>query len=193
MSQFVHHRFTIKTTVHDRDLKMWAVEKAVEVGMPNFKASSHFISSFKKHHKIGSRHVTHAVTKRNLFPELSLQTTIDEFRKDLNKLIEQNKYEQSWILNTDQSAFQYEMTSKRTMHIKGAKNVESSVISKNKTKHSYTIQMTISADGHFVGPLLIILQEQKGIFGPQISKQLAETPHTNFLIKAPKRGKAQKN
>lgn len=191
-SQFFHHRAELKVAVHDRDLKMWAMEKAFELGLHHFKACSKFILTFKNENKITSRKVTHIVTKRDLFPDISLQPLIDDFRCNLKKMIEQRKCKLSNILNTDQSGFNYEIVSNRTLDMTGNKNVDMSVISKNKTTHSYTIQMTISAAGTFVGPLLIITQETKGMFGPKVKQNLQNIPSPNLLIRCSKSGKSTK-
>jgi hypothetical protein len=191
-SQFQHYRQQLKATLHDRDLKMWAIDKAFDVGLPEFKACSTFIQDFKHSHNIRSRKVTHTVTKVNLFPELSLQPIIDEFRKDFATFINQNNCAMTSILNTDQSGFEYEIVSKRTLDMKGSRNVDASIISKNKTTHSYTVQMTINAGGKFVGPLLIVTQESEGVFGPIVKKRLQELSNPNILIRCSKSGKTSK-
>lgn len=190
--QFIHYRRQLKLSIHDRHLKTWAINKAFDIGMPSFKASRCFLSNFKAEHKIKGRKVTHIVTQKNLFPQLSLQPLMDNFRDDLTKMIQQNKYALHNIVNTDQSGFQYEMSPKRTLDFIGAKNVESSVKNKNKTTHSYTVQMTIAADGRPVGPLLIILQEQKGVFGKTIQSKLQTMSPQNIIIKCSKSGKSTK-
>ena len=63
----------------------WPMDKAFEVGIPNFKASSHFILDLKNEYKITSRRITHLVTKRNVLPEISLQPIIEEFRDNFLK------------------------------------------------------------------------------------------------------------
>lgn len=191
-SQFRHHRTQLKVTIHDRDLALWAMDKAFEVGIPNFKASSHFIVDFKNKYKITSRRITHLVTKRNLFPEVSLQPIIDEFRDNFQKMVNQRKCQLSCIMNTDQSGFNYEIVSKRTLDIRGSKTVDATVIAKNKTTHSYTIQMTINAAGKFVGPLFIVLQESKGEFGPIVMQKVAKLSTPHLFIRCSTSGKSTK-
>ena len=86
-SQFRHYRTQVKASIHDRGLAMLTTDKAFEVGIPNFKSSKHFILGFKNEHKTTSRRTTHLVTKRNLFPEISLQPIIGEFWDTFQKMV----------------------------------------------------------------------------------------------------------
>ena len=81
--EFVKHRQQFRVTVHDRDLRMRAVDKTVDLGLDSFKASQRFIAYFEREHKIKSCKVTHTVTRKDLFPELTLQPKIDTFRRDI--------------------------------------------------------------------------------------------------------------
>lgn len=67
----------------------------------------------------------------------------------------------------------------RTLEYKGTKKVETVVQSVDATTHSYTIQPIISCDGEFLSPLLIVLQEVKGMFGPIIKKNLFTSPNVS--------------
>jgi len=58
----------------------------------------------------------------------------------------------------------------RTLFQNGATKVEIPAQSVNSTTHSYTMQPLISCDGRLVGPLLIVLPEKNGEFGPRVKE-----------------------
>ena len=94
------------------------------------------------------------------------------------------------VLNTDQSGFNYEMKSNRTLSFKGEKVTHGAVKSKNASTHSYTIQPTISMAGTLVGKLFICLQEPKGVFGKVVKSNLFCAP--NVILVSSKSGKLTK-
>jgi len=57
--------------------------------------------------------------------------------------------------------------------------------------HSYTIQPLISASGSILSPLLIILQEKDGKFGPRVESHLFKAD--NVLVLASNSGKMTTN
>ena len=79
-SQFRYHRMQLKVNIYDRHFVIQAMDKAFEVDVINFKASSHSTFDFKNVYKIRTRRMTHQATISNLFLEISLQPVIDEFR-----------------------------------------------------------------------------------------------------------------
>ncbi|EFN76473.1 hypothetical protein EAI_05548, partial [Harpegnathos saltator] len=91
------------------------------------------------------------------------------------------------IYTSDQSKFQLELHTGRTLVQNGTKKIESIVQSVSVTTHSYTIQPTISADGKLLSPLLIVLKEPTGTFGPGVRENLFNAP--NIFVMASKSGK----
>ena len=138
------------------------MDKAFKMSIPNFKASSKFNLDFKNEYKITSRPKTHLVIKRNLLPEISLQTITEEFWDNFQKIAYEHNFQLSCIMITDQSGFNYEIVSERTQDFRNLKTVDAAAIDKNETTHSYTIQMTINTARKFVGPLFLVLQDSKG-------------------------------
>ena len=68
-----------------------------------------------------------------------------------------------------QSGFEKEMRSGRTLAIKGVKDVKIVVQNINATRHSYTIQPTVSMTGRLLSKFLLILKETTGSeFGPNV-------------------------
>ena len=68
------------------------------------------------------------------------------------------------------------------MEEQGVKSVTTVAQSVNATTHSYTIQPTVSASGELIGPLLIVLQETDGVFGPLVQESMFKPD--NLLILA---------
>jgi hypothetical protein len=99
-------------------------------------------------------------------------------------------YLPSQIFNSDQSGFNYEIHSGRTLDFVGVKSVEGVVQSISSTTHSYTIQPTISADGNLLSPLFVALQEPDGKFGPRVEENLFQAP--NIYVTASRSGKLTK-
>lgn len=92
--------------------------------------------------------------------------------------------------NADQSGFQYELHSTRSLDIKGEKKIERLVQSKNSTSHSFTIMPTMSADGILKSPLYIVLQETSNEFGPIVRETMIRPE--NLKISCSKSGKMGK-
>lgn len=191
ISKFTHDKFTAAVElgfmVHDIDLKRWALQAQEEIGNlnPIFVASHSWVSRFKKSHRIVSRKVTKFITRRTLEDSVNLQKTSDDFLKTVKPLIEQFGSEN--IYNSDQSGFQLEIHSGRSLSHQGVKTVERVVQSVSSTTHSYTIQPIISCSGNLLSPLFIVLKEADGRFGPRVEENLFRP--TNVVVKASKSGK----
>ena len=93
------------------------------------------------------------------------------------------------IWNTDQSGFEYEMTSARTISIKGEKETLALVQNKNATTHSYSIQAFINSNGYCAKKLFIVLQEKGGKFGPLVKERMQTYMPPNVVVKCSSSGK----
>lgn len=173
--------------IHDIDLQKWALQAQKEIGHEDvrFKASHHWLWKFKKSHRIVSRKINKFVTRKTIENEQEIRTKADKFVNEVKSYIE--KYGTQNVYNADQSGFQFEIHSGRTLTVEGTKQVECVVESVSSTTHSYTIQPTINAEGKLLSPLFIILKETKGEFGPIVEKNLFR-PDNVFLV-ASKSGK----
>ncbi|XP_071581536.1 uncharacterized protein [Temnothorax nylanderi] len=191
ISQVTHDKFTTAVEsgfmVHNIDLKRWALQAQKEIGNlnPIFKASPSWIARFKKSHRIVSRKVTKFVTRKTLEDSVDLQKTANDFLETVKPLIEQFGSEN--IYNSDQSGFQLEIHSGRSLDNQGVKTVERVVQSVSSTTHSYTIQPIISCNGKLLSPLFIVLKEVTGRFGPRVEENLFKP--RNVIVKASKSGK----
>lgn len=145
-------------SVHDIDLKRWALSKARELGDVSFATSDHWIKSFKHRHGIVSRKITKLTTTRDKDSEKTISKTVDDFLNYSQSII--SKYSSDRVFNTDQSGLQLEVFSNRTMSYKGEKMTVAAVRSTNNTTHSYTVQPMITMSGTVVGPLFLCLKEE---------------------------------
>jgi len=191
ISKFTYDKFTAAVEsgfmVHDIDIKRWALQAQEEIGNlnPIFQASYSWVSRFKKTHRIVSRKVTNFVTRRTLEDSVDLQKTTDDFLNTVKPLIEQFGSEN--VYNSDQSGFQLEIHSGRSLSHQGIRKVQRVVQSLASTTHSYTIQPIISCDGNLLSPLFIVLKEANGRFGPRVEENLFRP--TNVIVKASQSGK----
>lgn len=74
------------------------------------------------------------------------------------------------MYNFNQSGFNLEAHADRILSVKRSLKVECFAQSLNSLTHNYTIQPIITADGILKSPLLIVLQETNGEFGPIVEK-----------------------
>ena len=189
---YVHEEFKKakrkRLIVHDIDLKRWALRKANEINFCEFTASNKWIWKFKKTYKIVSRKITKFVTLKSFNEQYNIEKNANEFIQNCKPYFDKLPLNQ--ILNSDQSGFNLEIHSGRTLEYKGTKKVECQVQSQSSMTHSYTIQPTISADGELLSPLYMVLQEKDGKFGVGIQAKM-KIPN-NICVSASKSGKLTK-
>ncbi|XP_076180640.1 uncharacterized protein LOC143153404 [Ptiloglossa arizonensis] len=156
--------------VHDMDIKQWALEAKEDVDLPTFKAGHTWIMNFKKAHNIVSRKVTKFISRSTQRDKQQLQLTSTDFVNRVKPYIAM--YNPNNVYNADESGFNLEIHSGRTLSYRGRKTIEASVQSVSSTTHSYTILPTISASGHLLSPLFMVLKETSGEFGPRVEESL---------------------
>ena len=103
------------------------------------------MNKFKRAHRITSRKIKKFITRKTLEDSKDLTKTAEEFINNVKSVINDIGLEN--VENSDQSGFQFEMHSGRTLANQGSKEIECVVESISSTTHSYMIQPTISADG----------------------------------------------
>lgn len=179
---------TVKSLpVHDKDLKRWALQARLSVDLPPefFSASTYWIHNFKIKHGIVSRKINKFVTQKYLSSKDGILERSREFvslvKSEILLVGKGNVY------NSDQSGFNLETHAGRTLSLKGSLKVECIAQSLNSLTHSYTIQPVVSAEGELKSPMLIVLQEVGGKFGPFVEKTLFKAD--NILVLASKSGK----
>ena len=145
--------------MHDRDLQEWALIAAREAGLPDFKASLTWTSSFKKKHRIGGRKITKLRTRRTRADERRLDEEIFEFQRNLAPVIESTH--PADIVNSDQLGVNLELVEGRTLEHTGGRHVEVAVQRVNATTHSLSLQPEITAEGVLISPMLVVFAEAK--------------------------------
>jgi len=147
-------------TIHDANIRKWALKFARQVHDDTFRASSFWLRNFKIKYNIVSRKITKFVTKRYCKESADRAVTTTLFVGDVSALIETHGPEK--VFNTDQSGFNLEFHAGRTLHEKGEKTVLAETQNLNALTHSYTIQPIISCDGQLLPKLLVVLKENDG-------------------------------
>lgn len=170
--------------IHDLDLRRWALEAKEEINLRNFKAGVTWILNFKRKHRIVSRKITKFINRQSKINQ-ELQIACQEFISSVKSYID--IFEIQNIYNADESGFNLEIHSGRTLTTQGVKTVETVVQSQSAITHSYTIMPTISANGQLQSPLYLVLKEASGIFGPRVEETLFRP--ANVFIAASKSGK----
>jgi hypothetical protein len=175
--------------IHDRDLRRIAIKKAREMKLQNFVASSFWLLSFKRRHHITSRKVTKLVTKSYVEDRTQIINNEIVFLQKAEQHI--HRFNVTHILNADQSAFNYEEISTRTLSIAGEKTTLSRIKSSGAVTHSHTIMPILNMNGEIIGPLFICLQEASGRLGPRVMITIYKAK--NIHVTCNKSGKLTKS
>lgn len=176
--------------VHDRTVKMWALQKARELQLAGFKASHSWIARFKTAHRIASRKIFRFVTYRNWRRREEIEDAAAALIVDHMDSIH-GKFDPTEVFNTDQSGFNYLVHTNRTLSYIGERNTFVQVQAAGPLTHSYTIQPLLNMNGQFVGKLYINLKETDGVFGPLVAATMPQYP--NLYITCSKSGKLTKD
>lgn len=158
------------------------------MGLESFKASDTWLYNFKQRNRIVTRKITKLLSRRDVANLPNVSTNINQYRLETRDLI--GNYAPNQIFNTDQSGFNVELLSGRTLTNKGEKSVFSTINQSRSHTHSYTIQPLFRMDGVLAPQLLIVLQEKDGVLGPIVSRDLFT--HPEIYIKATTSGKVGK-
>lgn len=187
ISKYVLDQFKISSerslSIHDIDIKRWALRAREEINLSPtlFTASAFWVHNFKVNHGIVSRKINKFVTKKQISSKEKLLQASSEFvskvKSEIMLVGEDNVY------NSDQSGFNLETHAGRTLALKGSLKVECLAQSLNSLTHSYTIQPIVSANGDLKSPLLIVLQETSGKFGPIVEKTVQSRQYCRICIK----------
>ena len=192
--RFVEAR-AAKHLVTTRTLQQWAMAAAFQFISPEFSfmASKHWVTRFKKEHRIRHRHVTKYVSNsdRDSFENTSKAAKL--FQEQTSDIIK--KYDPDFVINTDQTGCEYRINIHRTLSHKGEKSTEVQIKDINKATHSYTAQYSVTASGKLLPKVFICLQEKNGTFGPKVLKEVQRlsTKFNNIYVAATKSGKLQKD
>ena len=151
------------------------------MNLDDFQASIAWLLEFKKRHGICSRKITNIVTKSEINYFDDIKKSEEEFLQKFHQF--SGKYLPKQILNTDQVGIEKELHSTCTLSIHDEKKTFRSVLSKNATTQSCTVQPTISLDGKLVGPMFLCLQEPNGRMGGIVKRNLFEPKYVvNYMF-----------
>lgn len=106
-------------TVHDLDVRRWALKAQDEVSLsPDlFQVSKKWLNSFKKEHKIVSKKINKFITQKSIVEKDKLEKEAVDFVNNVKTIITQVGEEN--VFNSDQSGFNLEMHTGRTLSFKG--------------------------------------------------------------------------
>ena len=133
-----------------------------------FKESNYFLHQFKYRYKVTSRKITRFINRRDVTLDSVVRTRALEFVQEVMVYILANAIDADMVLNMDESRFEYEITSNRTLSMTGEKTTEATVARVASTTYSYTIQVLISISGHVTKKFCICFQEAGGKFGKHV-------------------------
>jgi len=155
-NQFKEHREDL-SVVHDVDIQKFGINAAAEFPLFEFKACITWVKEWKKKHNIVSRKVQKLRKQNTIRSEEEIEQSIAKFRNEFST--EVTSFNPSFVWNTDQVGFSYEIVSGRTLSYKGEKRTLGSAHSpKNRVTHSYSIQYIISLQGEIIGDAFVVLQ-----------------------------------
>uniref|UniRef100_A0A8R1HUJ0 HTH CENPB-type domain-containing protein n=1 Tax=Caenorhabditis japonica TaxID=281687 RepID=A0A8R1HUJ0_CAEJA len=149
----------------------------------NFNASNGWLAAWKRAHALSSRRITKFVATVRHKQRDELEQKAKIFVEHINQDI--TLYTPAKVFNADQSGFQSEMHTARTLARTGSKKVECTVQSVSATTHSFTVTPLISADGILAEKLFVTLQEKGGKFpakGHFQAPNLIVTCHTSHIM-----------
>ena len=156
--------------VHDNDIQRWSLEKARELNLNDFQASTNWLSHFKHRHGICNRKITKLITKKDVENKYQISEAAKDFVMKTKAFIE--KTQPNLVLNSDQIGIELELHGNRTLSYSGEKSTWASIRSVGTATHSYTVQPTITMDGYVLGPLYVCLKEPSGHISENIKKKL---------------------
>ena len=151
--------------VSNQTLSEKAKKIAARIGITEFKASTQYVSNFKKRYNITMRVGT---TDSQKTPEF-FQEEVKCFFDCINRLRVDNDYTDYNIGNMDQTMCRFDMPCKRTNNLKGESSVR--ITNTKCTKRGFTVALCARASGHKM-PAFCILKEQSGRIPQKVMAKL---------------------
>ncbi|PIC28965.1 hypothetical protein B9Z55_020716 [Caenorhabditis nigoni] len=148
-----------------------------------FDASDDWILKWKKGFGLSSRKITKFVTNIRHQNRDQIEQESKDFVNQTNQILP--FYPSSSVFNADQSGFQLEMYSARTLAMTGSKHVPCVVQNVSSTTHAYTVLPLVSAAGILHKTLFITLKERNGKFpkkGHFKAPNIFVTCHTSHIM-----------
>ena len=149
--------------IHDDDLRemVSTIMNKNDIKL-EFKASDSWMNNWKRAHRISSRRITKFVARSRFNDQAKLEQNSKDFV--LAARAKMAQYDLDEVINCDQSGFQLEMHTARTLANTGSKKVEIVVKSVAATTHSFTMMPVLTASGKLHPILYILIKETGGRF-----------------------------
>ena len=129
-------------------LRMQAL-KVIRPLFPEFKASSGWITSFKRRHSLSVRCRTSLAQRL----PADLQQKSDTFHKWVRETVEYYEVDDELIINMDETPVYFDTMPTRTLERRGASSVM--MRSTGGEKRRVTVVLTAVADGHMLQPMVV--------------------------------------
>jgi len=133
-----------KSVLMDTEVKLTPQEKDSYV---KFEGSNGWYEKFRKRYKLASRFITTRCSKN----AEEIKNSLNSYFTELNQIIENEK--PARIYNMDEVCIFFELSTERTLEIKGKKVVGG--FSTGKEKERLTLIITASSDGTLLPPFLL--------------------------------------
>lgn len=161
--------------VHDIHFRQWALEAAREIGYQSFTASDSWVNTFKKENRMRSLKITRFITRKTNVNKLKIEEESKQFIQKIKSILPM--YSADYVFNGDQSGFNKEVMTPRTIEIRGTRLVQGYVQSHTATTHSYTIMPLISLSGKLAPKIMIVLQERQGELSSNVLANMFQSPN----------------
>lgn len=123
---------------------------------------------------------------------MSAEETLEAARKfQLQTRAIIRNFDKKFVINTDQTACQYQSTYNRTLAERNSKTVFVRRCDMNKVTHSYTAQYAITLCGELLPHVFLCLREATGNFGPKVQNTVDKLTKDlpNVVVTSSKSGK----
>ncbi|EGT31815.1 hypothetical protein CAEBREN_19303 [Caenorhabditis brenneri] len=149
--------------LHDDTLRSMIAEIKDEFRIDTeFYGSHNWVNAWKRAHRISSRKITTFVSKKKYLEKHLLVEKMDKFVRETRGAFD--GYDPLRIYNLDQSGFQKELYTKRTLTETGTQIVEVQTSSAGGITHSYTVLPMLRFDGVLHPKLYVVFAESTGSF-----------------------------
>ncbi|PIC23092.1 hypothetical protein B9Z55_016908 [Caenorhabditis nigoni] len=128
----------------------------------DFYGSPNWLNTWKRAHRISSRRITTFVSKKRFLDKDVLLQKMDQFVKDARVAFQ--GFDPLSTYNLDQSGFQKELFTKRTLAETGTETIEIVTSSATGITHSYTVLPMLRLDGLLHPKLYVVFAEPSGSF-----------------------------
>ncbi|EGT51757.1 hypothetical protein CAEBREN_03198 [Caenorhabditis brenneri] len=145
--------------IHDDIISEIAMRAAKKIGK-KFHPSANWVLSFKKRHKLCSRHIDVLVSNKKIEDSDKLRKSIDDFRKK-NFSEMKKRFADDNVYNIDQTGIKLEPIGGRTITLKGRKRCTRKIQRPSALTHSITLHIAISAGGKLFPKTFLVLHEKK--------------------------------